>query len=108
MLAPYAGPERRRRRTFVTRNTEYHLQDAVCVAVRDRRTGRWLSTHVAVNRRLSGGVRLYANGAAIPTEGDPAIGEAMYFGGEEERDLITSTLCSIERPTADTVRSYPG
>src|SRR5690349_2628311 len=32
----YSGPERRRRVTYMTRNTEYHLEGGVCVAVRDR------------------------------------------------------------------------
>lgn len=106
MLAQYSGPERRRRRTFVTRNTEYHFLDAICVAVRDRRTGRWLSSHLAVNRRLTGGVRHFANGATVPTDEMPVVGEAIYFG-DDGRELITSTLCSIERPTLDTVRTYP-
>lgn len=106
MNLAYKGPERRRRRTYVTRNTEYHFHDSLCVAVRDRRTGRWLSAHLAVNRRLSGGVRLFPNGSAIPVEGEPAVGEAMYFG-DEGRELITSMLCSIERPNPETVGSYP-
>jgi len=103
---PYRGPERRRRRAFVTRNTEYHFHDVTCVAVRDRRTGRWLASHLAVNRRLTGGVRLLPNGTAVPTDTDPAVGDAIYFG-EGERDLVTSVLCRIERPTVDVVESYP-
>lgn len=106
MQAQYEGPERRRRRAYVTRNTEYHFRDAVCVAVRDRRTGRWLSTHLAVNRRLTGGVRVVANGTAIPIDGEPAVGEAIYFG-DGGRDLVTSTICSIERPSLEAVQSYP-
>ena len=35
----YRGTERRRHRVYMTRNTEYHFRDGVCVAVRDRRTG---------------------------------------------------------------------
>lgn len=102
----YQGPERRRRRAFVTRNTEYHFLDAVCVAVRDLRTGRWLPSHLAINRQLTGGVEVRANGAAIPMDSPPAVGQALYFG-EGERDLVTSTLCAIERPPIDVVRSYP-
>lgn len=106
MNPTYQGPERRRRRSYVTRNTEYHFFDGICVAVRDLRTGRWLASHLAVNRRLSGGVRLCPNGSAIPSDRQPAVGEALYFG-DDGRDLVTSTLCRIERPPADTVRSYP-
>lgn len=106
MSKDYAGPERRRRRAYVTRNTEYHFHDSLCVAVKDRRTGRWLASHLAVNRRLTGGVRVFPNGAAIPTEGEPTVGDAMYFG-EDERELVTSALCKVERPTQETVHSYP-
>ncbi len=38
----YAGPDRRRHRVYVTKNTEYHFRDGFCVAVRDRRTGDFL------------------------------------------------------------------
>lgn len=106
MSASYEGPERRRRRAYVTRNTEYHFHDSLCVAVKDRRTGRWLSSHLAVNRRLTGGVRVLPNGAAIPLDGEPALGDAIYFG-EGERELVTSALCSVERPCRETVRTYP-
>ena len=40
----YRGPERRRHRVFVTRNTEYHFRDGFCIAVRDRRTGQLAET----------------------------------------------------------------
>ena len=30
---------------FATRNTEYHLRNGVCVAVRDRRSGEWHVDH---------------------------------------------------------------
>lgn len=103
----YRGPERRVHRMYVTRNTEYHLRGEICVAVRDRRTGRWLPSHLAIHRRLAGGVRIFANGAAIPSCADPCVGDALYFDGEE-RELVTSLLSSIERPTRDTVGSYPG
>src|SRR6187549_387121 len=44
----YEGTERRRHRVYMTRNTEYHFRDGVCVAVRDRRTGDWLPGHLAL------------------------------------------------------------
>ena len=41
-LNPYPGQERRREhRVYVTRNTEYHFRAQTCVAVRDRKTGRF-------------------------------------------------------------------
>ena len=57
--------ERRRHKVFVTRNTEYHFRDRLCVAVRDRRTGDFLPGHLALKRELAGGVAH----AVVPSEG---------------------------------------
>lgn len=97
--------ERRRNKMFVTRNTEYFLRDDVCVGVRDRRTDSWLEGHLALGRELSGGVRVLQNGEAIPVPDTPQVGEALYFsaGG---RELITSALCSVERPPREIVMQY--
>ena len=105
VLTDFSGTERRRNKMFVTRNTEYFLVEGVCVAVRDRRTGAWLEGHLAVGRKLSGGVRVLKNGEAIPVEDAPQLGEALYFseGGPE---LITSVLCSVERTARDLALRY--
>src|SRR5215469_12904009 len=55
----YAGPERRRHRVYVTRNTEYHVRDRTCVAVRDRRTGDFMQGHLALERQIEGGLRFF-------------------------------------------------
>ena len=102
----YKGTERRRHRVYMTRNTEYHFRDGVCVAVRDRRTGDWLPGHLALRRPLFGGLRFFLNGALLPNPGEPEVGEALFFG-EGGRDLITSPLQGIERPTRETVEDYP-
>jgi len=102
----YSGPERRRHRVFVTRNTEYHFRDDLCVAVRDRRTGNWLPGHLALRRKLTGGLRVNRNGTALPTWEQPRVGESLYFG-EDERELITSALTSVERPERQVVGAYP-
>jgi hypothetical protein len=101
----YPGTDRRVHRMYVTRNTEYHCRAGRCIAVRDRRTGRWLDSHLAIQRKIAGGVRFFQNGAAIPLSETPAVGEALYFdeGGQE---LITSVLASIERPPREVVASY--
>lgn len=101
----YRGPERRVHQMYVTRNTEYHFRGERCVGVRDRRTGRWLDSHLAMDRRLSGGVRFFENGTAIPSGEAPRVGEALYFE-EGGRELITSLLASIERPAKDAVSRY--
>jgi hypothetical protein len=92
---------------YVTRNTEYHFRGEQCVAVRDRRTGRWLDSHLAVQRKLAGGVRFFENGTAVPSCEAPKVGEALYFD-DEGRELITSVLSAIERPSKETVASYAG
>lgn len=103
----YRGPERRHHRVYVTRNTEYHFRGDLCVAVRDRRTSSWLPGHLAVQRKLSGGLRVHRNGAALPTWKAPELGESLYFGDGDERELITSALTAVQRPELDTVRGYP-
>ncbi len=101
----YRGPERRRHYLFVTRNTEYHCRDGVCVAVRDRRSDMWLSSHLALHRRVTSGVRILANGTAIPSCEAPRVGEALYFG-DDGQELITSVLCGVERPSRSLVSTY--
>jgi hypothetical protein len=90
---------------YVTRNTEYHFRDQTCVAVRDRKTKVWKSEHLALRRKVTGTVRFYPNGTAIPTSEDPAVGEALYFG--DGKELVTSLLCAIERPDKLCVAQYP-
>jgi hypothetical protein len=102
----FSGPERRRHRVYVTKNTEYHFRDGFCVAVRDRRTGDFLRGHLALRRRIHGGLRFYLNGAIVPNAGDPEPGEALYFA-TDGRDLVTSPLERVERPTKELAQSYP-
>ncbi len=104
-IESYRGPNRRVHRLYVTRNTEYHFRGETCVAVRDRRTGAWLDAHLAVQRKLTGGVKFHANGVAVPSCAEPKVGEALYFD-EDGRELITSLLSAIERPSKQTVASY--
>jgi hypothetical protein len=103
----YAGPERRRHRVYVTRNTEYHLRDRTCVAVRDRRTGDFLHGHLALAGQVSGTLRFFPNGAVAPSVGEPRPGESLYFGSGG-RDLVTSPVESVERPIKAVVESYGG
>jgi hypothetical protein len=105
-----AGRERRRRFVYVTRNTEYHTLDSVCVAIRDRRTGHWIERHSALKRRIEGGVRMYSNGCVLPTMDPPAIGDPMYFtlgSGDEDMQLVTSRVLEINRPDRADLKRYP-
>lgn len=101
----YAGPDRRKNRVFVTKNTEYHLQGARCVAVRDRRSCKWLPSHLAIGRRLSGGVHFRSNGTAVPVVDRPDLGQALYFA-DDGRELITSAVCGLERPSRECMATY--
>ncbi len=100
------GTERRRRRVYVTRNTEYHFDDTCCVAVRDRRTGEFLPGHLALQRQLRGGIRFFGNGGIVPNPGRPEPGEALYFAADG-RDLVTSLVVKVERPEKRLVAAYP-
>src|ERR1700723_498517 len=119
--ARFPGPDRRRHRVYVTRNTEYHFRDGFCIAVRDRRTGDFLEGHLALHRRVHGGLRFFANGGIAPNSGEPPPGGSLYSGGEgcdpltdaerprpRERELVTSPLEAVERPPRDLVDAYPG
>jgi hypothetical protein len=102
----YGGPERRRHRVYLTRNTEYHLRDGFCVAVRDRRTGDFLQGHLALQRRVHGGLKFFPDGGIAPNAGEPRQGESLYFAADG-RDLVTSALEGVERPAKEVVGAYP-
>ena len=101
----YPGRDRRRHRVYVTKNTEYHFRDGFCIAVRDRRSGDFLQGHLALRRRVHGGLRFFLNGAIQPNPGEPAPGEALYFA-TDGRDLVTSALERVERPAKEIVLAY--
>jgi hypothetical protein len=101
----YHGTDRRIHRVYVTRNTEYHLRRDLCVAVRDRRSGRWLRAHLAHGSRMSGGLRFGTHGGLVPNPGTPAIGESLFFHAAG-RDVVTSPLTAVERPPRDVVEAY--
>jgi hypothetical protein len=102
----YKGKERRTRRMYVTRNTEYHFCGGRCIAVRDRNKGTWLLSHQALDRALSGAIRFRDSGDAYPTLEEPQVGDALFFGSKGP-DVITSTVAAIERPPKDLVEAYP-
>jgi hypothetical protein len=107
----YQGKERRRHRVYVTRNTEYHLRDGVCVAVRDRKSRAFRAAHIALNLRMDGGVRVYPNGALIPNVDVPDEGDAIFFShldaDGEMRQIVTSRIERVDRPAKTIVALYP-
>ena len=99
----YFAPERRKHRVYVTRHTEYHVRDGVCVGVRDR-SGAFLRGHMALNRRIDGGVRLGADGLSVHA-GEPGIGEGLLFA-EGDRSLVTGAIERVLRPAKSVVEQY--
>ena len=108
----YRGKERRRRWVYTTKNTEYHAFDGVCVAVRDVASGRWLSGHSALGRRIEGGVRIFDNGALLPDLETPQVGQPMYFvlpsagSVDDEEQIVTSRLQDVGRPDLGDIGRY--
>lgn len=102
----YAGPERRRRKVYLTRNTEYHFLDDVCVAVRQRDSGQWRMAHVALQLELAGSLSLSAHGEVQPKELPPSVGDSLFFSSEGV-DVITSPLTDVTRPLPKTIADYP-
>jgi hypothetical protein len=105
-MGEFTSGERRVHKVYVTRNTEYHVRRGVCVAVRDRRSGRWVNGHAAVTKPLEGSLRFHAHGGYAPHFNEPAVGDAIYFN-DGERDLITSRVERVERPERAIVARYP-
>lgn len=110
MLQAATGRERRRRFVYVTKNTEYHVMDKLCVAVRDRSSGGWRREHQALRRRLAGGITVFSNGAILPSLDPLHVGQAMYFvlpGNGEQEQLVTSRLERVARPNRAALAHYP-
>jgi hypothetical protein len=107
----YQGTERRYHHVYITRNTEYHLRDNICVAVRDRRSRTFRSAHMALNLKIQGGVKFCPNGAMVPAMSKPSVGDAIFFnhvdGDGIERQIVTSRIERIDRPSKRDVMLYP-
>jgi hypothetical protein len=98
------GAERRRHKLFVTQNTEYHVRDRQCVAVRDLWTGEWRDEHPAVGRRLFGAVRPGVYG--LEPLDQPEVDCLLWFENGEN-DILTSRLTVVTRPAKRCLRKYP-
>jgi hypothetical protein len=107
----YQGKERRRHHIYVTRNTEYHLRDNICVAVRDRRSRTFQRIHMALNLRVEGGVQISPSGSMVPHIEKPMVGDAIFFNHVNvdgiERQIVTSRVERIDRPSKRDVMLYP-
>ncbi len=106
----FSGPERRHHLVFRTRNTEYHLRDDICVAVRDPRTNQFIPGHPALGRKLSGALRFGPSGEVtkfVLSGEAPDVGDVLFFSeGKLETELHTSPLSEIRRPSKEAVAHY--
>lgn len=103
MSAAFAGPERRHHKLFVTRNTEYHVRDGRVVAVRKRGSGEWVRTHSSLGMEIKGKVE---KDSLVPLPGEPQEGDRLYLASDH-KDMVTSTVVSVERPPKEIVAIYP-
>ncbi|HEY2510294.1 MAG TPA: hypothetical protein VGI39_05545 [Polyangiaceae bacterium] len=106
---PYAGPERRRRRVYVTQNREYHCRDEICIAVRDLQTGQFIDGHRAIGKTATAAVAM--QGSLIASISSPATaspGVRMQFSEhpDDPDDVLTSELIAIARPLRAVVEQY--
>jgi hypothetical protein len=93
--------ERRIHKVFVTRNTEYHVRRGRCIAVRDRRTGKFLEDHAALKRFVACAVQYRESSVTMTPV--PKIGDSLCFDGT---NIVTSQVLAIERAPKDLVRKY--
>lgn len=88
---------------FATQNTEYHLRGALCVAMRDRRSGEWITEHDALGAevtcmlaRIGGQWRRHALSVRI--------GSVLWF---ERVQVTTSSIRVIRAATEHETAQYP-
>ena len=108
----YQGPDRRHHRVFVTHHTEYHCRDGVCVAVRNRKTGAFVTEHRAIGRHVDCSL-LFTSDGGIECAHSPAelqVGEHVCFSSgdiDDAHNVLTSELEDIARPPKEIVAAYP-
>jgi hypothetical protein len=106
MSTSFSGTERRHNKVYVTRNTEYHLQNGQVIAVRERQRRRWIPDHKAIGLLIQGHLR---GETMVPRPGQPGVGDRMYLADGELSgpiDLVTSTVLAIERPALEDIAQY--
>ena len=80
---------------YFTKNTEYHVVNAVCVRVMRRADARRLSDHPSVAAQLLGGVRFPAEAPVPERLARPRLGDRLVFDGVDGM-VISTSLDRIE------------
>ena len=90
----YKGPERRIHAVVSTRNREYHVRSDICIAVRDKKSGVWISSHEVIGMVLE--------------EREPLsryVGRPVHFASDISR-VQTSRVDTVFRPGKSVVDVY--
>ena len=99
----FSGAERRHRKVFITKHTEYHVAHGQVVAIRTRGSKDWIATHSAFGMKVIGSI---PEGTYLPQIGQPKPGQRLYLA-LTDNDVVTSPLIAILRPNKATVAEYP-
>lgn len=101
-----------RRSVYITRHTEYHVKDGICVVVRERGSQAIKRDRLRRELRLAGSAKVFPNGALLQDGRLPRVGRALCFryvdDGGCERHLVTSPVERIEQPSmSEVAQLYP-
>ncbi|MEK7706260.1 MAG: hypothetical protein AAB426_14970 [Myxococcota bacterium] len=88
---------------LITANSEYHVTDGVCIAVRDHRSGEWRPSHCAVGGRIVGTLRGSMQGIHPVDASTPTTGDRVIFS----TDVVTSPVRSLRTEGPEAFDSYP-
>jgi len=92
-------PSEEQSQVLVTRNTEYHILDHTCVAVRNR-DGELSDRHAAVGGQVIGLVKA-DGGYDFSPDPQPTPGARLCFS----TDLVTSPIANVRRPRPQTLEA---
>jgi len=99
--------EKRKHRMYVTRNTEYHMKNNVCVGIRNRKTGDWLMHARALGARLIGTIA-----SSMQRHNKftifllPEVGNNLILLSPTGVDLVTTKIRAVHRPTIQSLKYY--
>ena len=99
----YKGPERRIHHIFVTRHTEYHIREGICVAVKQNENQESAVSRQALNMRMLG---YYGPGTLCAHPGPPDLGFSLHFS-IQSKFVVTSPVVAVKRPPKEIADSYP-
>jgi hypothetical protein len=99
--------EKRRHKMYVTRNTEYHVKDDVCVGIRNVRNGDWILQSKVL------GAKLIAALSALPQTAKrvsefirPKEGDNLVFLSMTGEDIVTTKIREVSRPPKHVIQYY--